>query len=141
MELLTCLVMANHQQQKWEDQMVLHVTDNPNVQSCGGTRRSGNTSASEPCCCCSSTWLEAEDRFTVDGVFVRTYHNTLNDWLTGEELAQVHQVRERVGGTSISPLTGKSHCEGWSARHCNSRGRRAVSQASAAVGRNQAAPT
>ena len=48
--------------------------------------------------------LEAEFSFTVEGVYVRTYHNTLNDWLTREDQTQVEQAMARSGWEKLALL-------------------------------------
>jgi len=49
--------------------------------------------------------MEAENGFSVEGVFVRTYHNTLNDWLTREDESKVKADMKAQGWTQLS-LTG-----------------------------------
>ena len=99
MELLTLVVLANRQQSEWKDQMIMYVTDNANVQQWLKSRRARNKYVRTLLLLLQR--LEAESCFTVDGVFVRTYHNTLNDWLTREGLAEVHQGMKEKGWTEL----------------------------------------
>ena len=80
--------------------MVLYVTDNANVKSWLSSRRARNRYVRALLLLLQR--LEAEFSFTVEGVYVRTYHNTLNDWLTTEDQAQVEQAMARSGWEKLA---------------------------------------
>ena len=99
MELLIFVVMAAARRQQWEGQTILYVTDNANVQAWLRNRRSKNRYVRALLLLVQR--LEAESNFTVDGVYVRTYHNCLSDWLTREEEPTIHKDMQRRGWTKL----------------------------------------
>ena len=60
----------------WQGQLILYVTDNMNVKAWLRTRRASNRYVRALLLLLQR--LEAENSFTVDGAYVRTYHNTLS---------------------------------------------------------------
>ena len=100
LELLTFVVLASAQSATWRNEMILYVTDNANVKSWLSTRRARNRYVRALLLLLQR--LEAEFSFTVEGVYVRTYHNTLNDWLTREDQTQVEQAMARSGWEKLA---------------------------------------
>lgn len=99
MELLTFVVLASKQKGVWEDQMILYITDNSNVQRWLKSRRSTNKYVRTLLLLLQR--LEAEHRFTVDGAFIRTCHNTLNHWLAREDWTRVMKEMQKQGWNSL----------------------------------------
>ncbi|CAL1131402.1 unnamed protein product [Cladocopium goreaui] len=99
MELLTFIVLAAARKETWQGQLILYVTDNMNVKAWLRTRRASNRYVRALLLLLQR--LEAENSFTVDGAYVRTYHNTLNDWLTREDEDKVHAEMESSGWTRL----------------------------------------
>ena len=99
LELLTFVVLAASQKEAWEGQMILYVTDNTNVQSWLKSRRARNRYVRALLLLLQRA--EAEHSFTVDGVYVRTYHNTLNDWLTRGDEVEIDWTMQRQGWTKL----------------------------------------
>eukprot|EP00435_Cladocopium_sp_Y103_P075529 s366_g59.t1 len=95
LELLTFIVLAAARKESWQNQLILYVTDNMNVKGWLNTRRSSNRYVRALLLLLQR--LEAEEGFTVDGTYLRTYHNTLNDWLTREEEGVVAHAMEAAG--------------------------------------------
>ena len=104
LELLTFIVLAAARKGSWQNQMVLYVTDNMNVKGWLNTRRSSNRYVRALLLLLQR--LEAEEGFTVDGTYVRTYHNTLNDWLTREDEGVVAHTMEAAGWTRLQVREG-----------------------------------
>ena len=99
MELLIFVVMAAARRQQWEGQTILYTTDHANVQGWLRNRQSRNRYVRALLLLVQR--LEAESNFTVDGVYVRTYHNCLSDWLTCEEEPTIHKDMQRRGWTKL----------------------------------------
>ena len=94
-ELLAFVVLACHRQGHWGGELVLYVTDNFNVRSWLHKRRPSNRIASLLVRLVQR--LESEGNFTVQPIYIRTYHNQLADWLSRESLDTVKAQLEADG--------------------------------------------
>ena len=88
-ELLALIVLAAIRAAAWAKERVFYVTDNANVKAWPTKRRPRNAVARHLIRLLER--LEAQYDFRVEGLFIRTYHNHVADWLTREEAEKVHR--------------------------------------------------
>ncbi|CAE8593825.1 unnamed protein product, partial [Polarella glacialis] len=82
-EFLTFIAFAAAEAGNWQDKIIHYVTDNDNVRAWLNKRRTKNRLARHLIRLLQR--LEMENRFTTTGLYIRTYRNELNDWLTRED--------------------------------------------------------
>ncbi|CAE8601345.1 unnamed protein product, partial [Polarella glacialis] len=102
-EFLTFIAFAAAEAGNWHDKIIHYVTDNDNVRAWLNKSRTKNRLARHLIRLLQR--LEMENRFTTTGLYIRTYRNELNDWLTREDEVEVHRKMAEDGWTRVpSPM-------------------------------------
>ncbi|CAE8678476.1 unnamed protein product, partial [Polarella glacialis] len=102
-EFLTFIAFAAAEAGNWQDKIIHYVTDNDNVWAWLNKRRTKNRLARHLIRLLQR--LEMENRFTTMGLYIRTYRNELNDWLTREDEVEVHRKMAEDGWTRVPSPT------------------------------------
>ena len=113
-ELLTVIVLASHQSQRWKGKVVLYMGDNQVVVAWLKSRQAKQPMATYLLQLLAA--LEESYGFGIHPSYVRTYHNKVADALTREDPVQV------MTEAGLTPMEGAAHClsrfleRGWQRR-------------------------